>query len=328
MDDKLNLAEASQALFGGKAELKIVDPQKLTLLKKNARFMRKTMFDQLVNNLQTDDMLSSVPLCHTTADGEIEVLSGNHRVSAAIEAGFPQILILLLLKEVSEDRKVAIQLSHNQINGEDDKVLLAELVGGIKDLETRLYTGFDSRELDEVGKIDFSGFSPESIPTELISLWFLPEDVENFEALLADSLKVFAAKKIFLAPLDGFKKTFETLVAVKKNNDIKSTAVAFVALLHLARERLEQLLDENNAFQEEHAAVAKQARGAIRSAIRGGHIVKPAACSSCGKDCVPEGHHPDYSKPLEVEWLCTSCHNRVHRGAVLLHGAPGDEPSE
>jgi hypothetical protein len=24
------------------------------------------------------------------------------------------------------------------------------------------------------------------------------------------------------------------------------------------------------------------------------------------------GHHPDYSLPLHIEWLCTPCHSAVH----------------
>lgn len=41
-----------------------------------------------------------------------------------------------------------------------------------------------------------------------------------------------------------------------------------------------------------------------------GHLIsKP--CELCGNIDV-EMHHPDYSKPLDVRWLCTNCHRWVH----------------
>jgi hypothetical protein len=56
----------------------------------------------------------------------------------------------------------------------------------------------------------------------------------------------------------------------------------------------------------------KAANNALNNAIRKGEIVRPDACESCGRECRPHGHHPDYAKPLEVRWLCPSCHKRAH----------------
>lgn len=41
-------------------------------------------------------------------------------------------------------------------------------------------------------------------------------------------------------------------------------------------------------------------------------ILKPKPCESCG-DPKAQKHHDDYSKPLEVRWLCVDCHRRLHR---------------
>jgi len=55
-----------------------------------------------------------------------------------------------------------------------------------------------------------------------------------------------------------------------------------------------------------------RARAALRSAVYRGKIVKPSTCSRCGgKVSTPRdmhGHHADYTKPLDVEWLCQKCH--------------------
>ena len=57
----------------------------------------------------------------------------------------------------------------------------------------------------------------------------------------------------------------------------------------------------------------RAARVALANAVRGGKIDRPDFCSRCGSECRPEGHHPDYKRPLDVEWLCTVCHGRKHQ---------------
>jgi hypothetical protein len=52
---------------------------------------------------------------------------------------------------------------------------------------------------------------------------------------------------------------------------------------------------------------------AVRNSLRDGRLVRPAICSACEKACTPEAHHSDYSKPLDVMWLCTPCHKQWHR---------------
>jgi hypothetical protein len=51
-------------------------------------------------------------------------------------------------------------------------------------------------------------------------------------------------------------------------------------------------------------------------AVKSGRLIRPNHCSKCGVICKPEGHHEDYSKPLEVQWLCRRCHLEVERPAA------------
>ena len=53
-----------------------------------------------------------------------------------------------------------------------------------------------------------------------------------------------------------------------------------------------------------------KAHSGVSNALRDG-ILSKKPCP-CGEIEV-EGHHEDYSKPLEVDWLCTKCHIKAHR---------------
>ena len=47
-------------------------------------------------------------------------------------------------------------------------------------------------------------------------------------------------------------------------------------------------------------------------AVETGKLIRPDICSSCHKECKPHAHHEDYSKPLDVIWLCSRCHFLLH----------------
>lgn len=49
----------------------------------------------------------------------------------------------------------------------------------------------------------------------------------------------------------------------------------------------------------------------VSNAVRDGRL-KKEPCLFCGQENV-HAHHRDYTKPLEVVWLCPRCHNRLHK---------------
>ena len=76
----------------------------------------------------------------------------------------------------------------------------------------------------------------------------------------------------------------------------------------------EQPHRQNPAAQRDPIKLA--AARAVSNAVRRGKIVKPSECEECHESFEPThitAHHEDYSKRLDVVWLCHACHARRHR---------------
>jgi ribosomal protein S27AE len=58
----------------------------------------------------------------------------------------------------------------------------------------------------------------------------------------------------------------------------------------------------------------RAAHQAVTYAIRAGNLERKP-CERCGSER-SQAHHEDYSKKLDVRWLCASCHKMEHRKYV------------
>lgn len=85
----------------------------------------------------------------------------------------------------------------------------------------------------------------------------------------------------------------------------------------------------NEAHREERRAIGKRARykdpekyraqNTLARGVRAGKVVR-GTCEVCGTPDDVQGHHDDYTKPLDVRWLCRQHHMELHR-ARTDHGA-------
>lgn len=79
------------------------------------------------------------------------------------------------------------------------------------------------------------------------------------------------------------------------------------------KERYKTYLENKNKWGKENK-YKRNAQCRVKRAINKGLLIKPNTCQICGKtDCEIQGHHHDYSKPLDVIWVCTECHGKLHR---------------
>lgn len=220
---------------GHKIEIRTIPTKlaKLKLLENNARYMDADQFTQLVDNLKRDGVLTSHPLIYKGV-----VLSGNHRVQAALKAGIAEAECIEITSDLTESQRVAIQLSHNAITGKDDPNILAGLYSSL-DFHDKLYSGLDDAVLN-TDKMDLKSLSAGATQYQELALTFLPEQADEFNAL-ADRLGKSASKVIHLGSLEDFDDFFDALIRVKATQNVHNSALALRAMARLANDHLDVL---------------------------------------------------------------------------------------
>lgn len=94
-------------------------------------------------------------------------------------------------------------------------------------------------------------------------------------------------------------------------------------------ERIKRYISTERGKEVHRKAWAKQrllhpekvnARTSVMVALRTGKLFKKP-CEECGVQKT-EAHHTDYSKPLDVIWLCKTCHEAKHHDAGPMEIKP------
>lgn len=93
----------------------------------------------------------------------------------------------------------------------------------------------------------------------------------------------------------------------------------------LNERRRKKLAETSRAWRDKNPEAYK-AHNKVNNAVRDGRL-KKENCLFCGSDEKIHAHHNDYSKPLEVIWLCTKCHHRMHAYFPQVHGHTDDTSS-
>lgn len=56
-----------------------------------------------------------------------------------------------------------------------------------------------------------------------------------------------------------------------------------------------------------------RSRNISRTAVKNGKLKKPSCCEICKEVHPLTIHHLDYAQPLNVQFLCSTCHGKQHR---------------
>lgn len=219
-----------------------VNPKDIKLLEVNARYMKQEEYKRLVQNVERDKGLSSVPFCCYNDDWELECLSGNHRVMAAIDAGLKEIDVMVTEEDLTESQKRAIQISHNAIVGQDDMAILKEIYESIDDVEFREYSGLDDEMISALDKIGSQTMSAASLDFQVLNIVVLPNELEKAMKVIESVKKEIRGTALTLR-FEEYDKWLDTLEVVGNSAGIKNTATVLMYMLELVNNHLDELKD-------------------------------------------------------------------------------------
>ncbi|MFC1418715.1 ParB N-terminal domain-containing protein [Streptacidiphilus cavernicola] len=218
------------------------NPADLTRLEVNARYMTQAQYQRLVDNVRRDGCLTSVPLIWAEPglpEGRERILSGNHRTDAARDAGLEEIDCMLLDGPLASARRIAVQLSHNAINGQDDAATLAQLYEEIDDVDWRDYAGLDDKTLQLLDKVELQSLSEANLDFATVQLVFLPHERDAATAALEAAR--LSADSTWLAARRDYEPALDALAAVHAAHNVGNVATAFGIVLSVFEAHLEDL---------------------------------------------------------------------------------------
>ena len=191
----------------------------------NARVMPPEMLERLTENIRNEKRMESLPLGVLRGD-HIELISGHHRVRAAVAAEVLEFPMLVDTRDLSTSAVKAKQLAHNAIAGADDMDMLEQIFSQIDTIEHQLEAfinlGDDVRQaFAESAKI----MSEEVVINwPVLAIAFLPLQMRRLEAV-AERLAQQVPKDagvVWAVPEDVAQRFSDALNRVGKSQDIRT----------------------------------------------------------------------------------------------------------
>ena len=112
---------------------------------------------------------------------------------------------------------------------------------------------------------------------------------------------------------DGKQRTCKSCNKVYRKDNADTSSAYNKAYRSTSRGRSIQYAGTLRYHSNPDNAGKLYARSEVRKAVLRGDLSK-GVCHYCGNPNV-EAHHPDYTKPLSVIWLCKHHHEEVHHAA-------------
>jgi hypothetical protein len=220
------------------------------LLERNAHFMDKEKFDRLTENIQKDGFLSQLPFGLKMENGKYKILSGNHRIKAALKAKLDYVLIMYV-ENLTRDEELGYQLSHNTLVGKDDMQMLKDLFNEIEGLAQKEFTGLNDLMFLDYQTISLPSISEDDIKLHEIKFVFTQFKAERIREVLEalDKRKMDENSAFCFV---NFVDFIRIMTEVKKRTNIKNNTIAFIKMLEICEQKIKEIDEqESNGESEE-----------------------------------------------------------------------------
>lgn len=237
-----------KGLLEGRTEIVTMRWRDLLPLPKeeNARYMTDDQFKKLVENIKHDGVPTSVPLVMWNEERNgFEILSGNHRVQATLQAlgvnfNGP---VMRVTGELTKAERLRLQLSHNAIEGQDDPAILKRLFDEMGDVTLKSLSGLDDKQLDLLEKVDVGGLSEADFEYQTLQVIFLPEDMSRIQEVVEEAKAMVTADSVWLAHWNDYNRVLEALDFTSKSYQVKAVADSLAIILNIFEQHVTDLAD-------------------------------------------------------------------------------------
>lgn len=224
------LVDMGTGLVFSKVDVNIVKEQD-----KNARIQPNEMMNQLTDNIKSRGQLESVPFC-AYINGNVEIISGHHRVRAAKTAGLKFIYVLIDITELTQSKVAAKQIAHNAIDGFDDQDVLREIAKLITDVNDKIES-YGGKELFGESKLTIEKLlDPKTdFDWQQMEFLFLPYQVKDLDALVK---KAVGRDYIGVAHIEQYELLLNTLEKYKEFENVKNVGQAIYMMIKNAEQEM------------------------------------------------------------------------------------------
>lgn len=224
--------------LGQGIELRLVRATDLREQDLNAQVMQPAEFERLVENIGNRGALESLPYCaQPPGQDDIEIISGHHRVRAAVQAGVEPFWVMVDTSPLTRSQITAKQIAHNQLVGRSDERIIRQMLEHIENVDDLLETGLPQDFMPALPPDATAILTPHAeFDWRTVSLTFLPHQLDDFTALVAtlDGTQDLVG----VAPIETFEPFARALSRYQRIKKILSVGTALALLTRIALEEV------------------------------------------------------------------------------------------